>query len=489
MSHLLKINSFIIGLLLISSLIFNVELSFEYKTIFYIIGISSLISISLIYMYEVVSLERIKKDYKIYILIGILSLFLIDKIDYYFLSLKDKSSLIVISDINISSISQNKYISIDKTTAITLAYKEMNNQKYLSSIINKEMVSLQNINGTLEWVIPLNYKNFNQKLSNDTIPGYILVSATNHMDNVKFVSNKNIIISSNSYLLNNINRIAYFKSGLKKCNTYFEIDDSGHPYYVSLILDHKHGYIGYKVNNVLLTDAVTGITNKVNIDEIHKKYMWIDHLTPEYNLKNEIRWNGLFKFGLTDYILDGAKSTKMVNNKFSYIDINGSLSYFTGIVKTQSKYRDLFKDLNNTSLSYGLFTDIKSGTVSRIDLKANIDNMSAYKLIVKYINADKVLIVGDLSPVIIENKLYYGCSVFSKEGLFDRIVLIEAFDNHIIFPGTSFKEIIDKITHTKVIANHNSIENIVVDQAIYREIYKQIQDMELKESKMNNPSN
>jgi len=170
-----------------------------------------------------------------------------------------------------------------------------------------------------------------QKLSNN-FPGYVIVSAINPRSQAKLVLDYKITVSDNSYFMSNISRKAYFTSGLKETETYFEIDDSGKPWFISLITTPQVALNAKTVTSVIVTDAETGVTNTLSPADVITEYPWIDRIISEDYTKEKIEWYGELTEGYWNTLFGGLninKPTTYAGNELWFVEVNGRTMFFT----------------------------------------------------------------------------------------------------------------------------------------------------------------
>jgi hypothetical protein len=467
------IGLFYIGLISLS-FILNIEISLDYKINFLLFGVSIIIGIILEYIKNIFLKKQSVTELKYLFLIGIILITIpsISSIDMF--SAEKKYHSLKVFDGNISSVNNIAFLSIDKNLALSIGTKKLKYESLDDFVINKSLITLQNINGELTWVLPIDYKSFSTWIKHDFIPGYILISASD-VNKKPLFEYKKIKYSKNSYFMESIDRFAYIRSGFKKCETHFEVDDEGNPYYVSLILEHRNGFIGYKVEKVLIINSITGINEILNIKDVIKNYPWIDILISEKNISHEIDWYGLYKLGFIEALLDRTHSSIKTGENLFFSIINGQTMFFSGMEPTQSEYRDLFKKLIVTNLSYGLFIDSKTGKTLKVDLHKNITQKMALTLLKKELNNNLLHTVLP-QPLFLDNQFYWGF-VIMKDNEFYKIALING-SNKEIFIGDSIKDVLLKINNQQIIViDNNSNKNVVIDKELYEQLFTKIDEI------------
>lgn len=136
------------------------------------------------------------------------------------------------------------------------------------------------INKTMYWIAPLEHSSFLRWFSFGTTPGYIMVSQFNEV-NAKFVQDQPIKIGKQAWFSDNVYRRVYMEGLIdyEYGDAMFQVDDSGHPYWVVPLLYPQVGMGGYMPVKWALVDATTGAVQ--TFDDPAKIPAWVDRVYPQ----------------------------------------------------------------------------------------------------------------------------------------------------------------------------------------------------------------
>ncbi len=185
---------------------------------------------------------------------------------------------------HIAPISIDEIRVVDEALAHLLGEKILGSQPALGSQVEIGDFTIQKVKNELYWVAPLLHTGFFKWMNNsEGTPGYVMVSATNERDVklVETVNGKPVIIKyqPEAYFGDKIERYLYFNGymtvGVEDFN--FEIDDSGHPYWVVTTYKKRIGFAGNDATGVVVVDAETGAINEYGIDNTPD---WVDRIQP-----------------------------------------------------------------------------------------------------------------------------------------------------------------------------------------------------------------
>lgn len=216
---------------------------------------------------------------------------------------------------------------VDKYLAYSLADKKLGENPGMGSQVSLGTPVIQQVNGELMWVVPLEHSGFFKWLKNiDGSAGYITVSATNLQD-IEFVEAK-IKYQANAYLFDDLNRYIRVVKGemFKGLTDYsFEIDDEGNPYWIITIYENEWLFSLPEATGVLILNATTGEINEYSIENVPN---WVDRVQPEQLIMSQINNQGEYIHGIFNF----SNQDKFMTSENSIIIYNEGRNYlFTGL--------------------------------------------------------------------------------------------------------------------------------------------------------------
>ena len=118
----------------------------------------------------------------------------------------------------------------------------------------------------------------------------------------------------------------------------FELDDSGHPYWITPVLDKTIGLFGgTDVKGVIITDALNGKSEYHDIDKIKsdKQFNWIDVVYSENLIVQQYNYHGKLSGGFWNSIFF-QDDANVASDGNGYIALNGDVWVYTGITSLKS---------------------------------------------------------------------------------------------------------------------------------------------------------
>lgn len=219
----------------------------------------------------------------------------------------------------------SKAPTVTESTAARIADKQFGNYPgNLGSRAQLGALTIQNINGDLYWVAPIEHKNFfswfNNK--NEGTP-FVIVNANNK--ETKIIDGK-MKYQPNSFFNQDLARKLYFNNPTKLYTDFtFEVDDNLKPYYTATIYKNTIGLGGEKTVGVAIVDAQTGEVKEYTVKNTPK---WVDRIQPIDFVNKNINYSGEYIRGFSPFNDNGklkaTEGTGMVYN-------NGKCYYYTGI--------------------------------------------------------------------------------------------------------------------------------------------------------------
>lgn len=184
-------------------------------------------------------------------------------------------------------------------------------------------------------VVPLKYANIIKWFTNakNGLPAYIIVNAKTQETELVEVK-EGIKYSTADHFNHNVTRHVRFKYPTYLLDTpAFEIDETGHPYWVFAKLDMTIGLFGGKdVTGAVICDAVTGECVEYSIDDLKTKaeLQWIDRVYSAELLTEQYNFFGRYQGGFWNSIL-GQKGTYSTTEDHAYLAMNDDVYMYTGV--------------------------------------------------------------------------------------------------------------------------------------------------------------
>lgn len=225
---------------------------------------------------------------------------------------------------------------VDEDLADKQADKKIGEDIALGSRVDIGDAAIQEVNGEIMFVVPLEHTGYFKWNTNRSTPGYITVSASNP-NKVNLVTEINgekinILYQDSAYfeydLKRHIRNQGFTKVALTEYT--FEIDDSGRPYWVVTTYENRTIWGSSEATGVVVVDAQTGETNWYSVDNAPD---WVDIIQPKSFVENQIdNWgklvHGVFNFSNKDKI----QKTDLTLTVY----VDGDCYYFTGMTSVGS---------------------------------------------------------------------------------------------------------------------------------------------------------
>ena len=223
--------------------------------------------------------------------------------------------------------------TVDADLALKQAEKKLGEEPGLGSIVDVGEFTLQQVDGKLTFVAPLEHSGMWKYFDNKTTLGYITVSATDP-DDVQLVQEldgKEIKLRYletacfGDKLLRHIRNSGYRTTGLTDMS--FELDESGRPYWAVTTYENTAFWGLPEANGVLVCDAQTGECKLYSIDEAPD---WIDKIQPEDFIDDQIDNYGDYVKGFWNSVFG---KNGVINKTPGLLTVynNGECYYYTGM--------------------------------------------------------------------------------------------------------------------------------------------------------------
>lgn len=225
---------------------------------------------------------------------------------------------------------------VDEALAKKQADKKIGEDVALGSRAELGIPAIQEVNGEVIFVAPLEHSGFFKWNTYHTTPGYITVSASNP-NKVNYVTEIDgekieILYQISAFLGNDLKRYirnnGYRSVGLTEYT--FEIDDSGRPYWVVTTYKNTVLWGCPEATGVAIVDAQTGKIEWYACNEVPD---WVDIVQPQKFVENQINnWGTLVRGPFNWANQDKIEKTDLTLPVY----VDGDCCYFTGMTSVGS---------------------------------------------------------------------------------------------------------------------------------------------------------
>lgn len=235
---------------------------------------------------------------------------------------------------------------IDMSAVAALGDRQMGtlNEEGLVSQFNvyKEGYNQINYQGRPVYVTTMQYADIIRWLTNqsDGLPGYVLVDGVSQQAKVVMMEDGQRIKYSQSEHFNRLlERHLRFQYPTYLFDTpSFEIDENGHPYWISARLDKTIGLFGgTDVIGIVLTDAITGESQYYDIDQVvsDSSLAWIDRVYSPTLLAEQYDYYGKYQNGFFNTLF-GKRDMRVTTENSGFLAINDDVYMYTGVTSITS---------------------------------------------------------------------------------------------------------------------------------------------------------
>jgi hypothetical protein len=315
---------------------------------------------------------------------------------------------------------------VDYQTAAQLGDKQLGKVQGLGSQYNINAdYTLVTAMDKIYRVSPLEYQDLYKWFQNRTtgIPGYVRVNV-NDLNDVKLIElNQGIRYAPSAFFQEDLMRHVRFAYRTEILSDFsFEIDETGHPYYVISVIEPKIGFFsGWDAVGVIIVDAVSGDMTKYAIEDVP---MWVDRVQPTdlawYQIDN---WgyyvNGFFN------TLFGRKDVIQTTEGYNYVVIEGQVHVYSGMTSVGSDRSIVGFSLINLRT--------KAATYYQVGGADETSAMSSAQGQVQDLGYSATF------PVLLnfEGVPSYFMSLKDNEGLIKQYALVSVTDYSVVGVGTS----------------------------------------------------
>lgn len=213
--------------------------------------------------------------------------------------------------------------------------------------VYKEGYNQINYQGRPVYVTTMQYADIIRWLTNqsDGLPGYVLVDGISQQAKVVMMPEGERIKYSQAEHFNRLlERHLRFQYPTYMFDTpSFEIDESGHPYWISARLDKTIGLFGgTDVIGIVITDAVTGESKEYTIEEVRngqsndgESLAWIDRVYSPTLLNEQYNYYGRYQNGFFNTLFS-KRDMRVTTENNGFLAINDDVYMYTGVTSITS---------------------------------------------------------------------------------------------------------------------------------------------------------
>ena len=234
---------------------------------------------------------------------------------------------------------------VDESRALTLADQQLGSlSEYKSQYVVSNTTTMINYNGRPVRVAYLEYADVFKWFNNtkEGVPAYMIIDLVSQKVTVVNCVEKfgSCIQYSPTELFNEkLIRHIRFQYPTELLDTpNFEIDDTGHPYWITPVLDKTIGLFGGNdIKGAIITDALSGESSYHSIDEIRsdENLQWIDVVFPASLLIEQYDYYGKFQNGFWNSIIF-QNDVSQASQGYGYIAMDDDVWIYTGVTSSES---------------------------------------------------------------------------------------------------------------------------------------------------------
>lgn len=321
---------------------------------------------------------------------------------------------------------------MDRDTATRLGERQLGGVSELVSQFVPASDYIQiNIEDTPYRVTPLEYASFMRWVNNrnEGVPGYIRVNMVD--GNAEIIDVQDGIKYSDSELFGrNVTRHLRFSYPTAIFDSpSFEVDDSGHPYYVATTYESRLFFNYKEPTGIITLDAVTGETQRYELDESPQ---WVDRVYGADLILRQLDDYGQYQDGYWNSVI-GQQGVTETTDGYNYLSINEDVYMYTGVTSVNSDASNIgFYLVNLRTKEAEYFPVVSADEFSAMDSAVGSVQQMRYE---------------STFPILInlEGNPYYLSSLKDDSGLVRLYALVEAQNYQTVYTDNHIENVISQL--------------------------------------------
>ncbi len=347
---------------------------------------------------------------------------------------------------------------VSKNTAYVLAKKVLGKTKDGTVLgsqleIDEDSAAIQEVNGQLWWIFPLDFAGFFKWRNRAAIPGYIRVNAQDptkeaELIDVDQMTGKKFSLqyTRKAYFGKWLDRYIYFRYPfMNQEDCTFEVNDDWQPYYVVSVTKPLIGFSGYQTDGVILADPQTGEIRHLQGDEIPQ---WVDRVKPLHLTITQVtNWgeyvNGWWNshFAMKDVKVPTSHS---YGKDMWFIKFKDKKYWFTGLTSASSKDQSLVGAImvetrSGNATFYAINGTDESGVVQAVDASLGADSS-------RWSPTQPI-------PYNVFGVPTWVLPIVSNEGIYQKVALVDMNNINTIVSEKSIGRAVEK--YREILARHH----------------------------------
>lgn len=242
---------------------------------------------------------------------------------------------------DITQISFEKIPTLDRDSAEYLSDRQMGTLSDMVSQFEYSDDSTQiNYRGRPVRVAPIEYADFFKWLANrgEGLPAYVIVDMVSQEATVTRLSEGMKYSFSEPFNRNIMRHLRFHYPTYLFAEPEFEIDESGHPYWIAPRMAKTIGLFGgTDIIGAVLVDAVTGECTYLDVSEVPT---WVDNLFDPDLVMEQYDCHGAYVNGFLNSMF-GQKDVTLTTEGYNYIALNDDVYMYTGVTSANADQSNL----------------------------------------------------------------------------------------------------------------------------------------------------
>ncbi|MBC5827263.1 MAG: hypothetical protein GIW99_06220, partial [Candidatus Eremiobacteraeota bacterium] len=164
--------------------------------------------------------------------------------------------------------------------------------------IDADKYNIQPVNGQLQWVAPLQFRDFIKWVTRGTTPGVVEVSAEKPDQAARLLLGEPMRYVPSAFLWADLKRHVYSAYGYRQIlELTLQLDDKEKPMYLATLGRPTIGWSGEVVTGVVIVDPVTGAMQNYAREDFARLPGWVKRVYPPELVWQYNEWFGLYVHG------------------------------------------------------------------------------------------------------------------------------------------------------------------------------------------------
>ncbi|ADI00285.1 hypothetical protein [Salisediminibacterium selenitireducens] len=333
-------------------------------------------------------------------------------------------------------------VNEENIPVVPRSYAEYRSDILMGQLPNQAFYNLgttriQQHDGSLYWVTPIEYDGLFRWIRSDAAPGFIVVSAENPREEPQLIETPMTYVPS-AYFHEDVNRhVRSAYPDVVMYDTHFEIDEDMNPHYIVSYGSYTEFRRVSDIEGVIIVDPVSGEMTQHTVEDTPE---WVNRIFPPHIAEERNTWFGIYKSGIVNRFFGREGLTQPTywgsdDGMTGVVDESLNLSWFTDHTRLTGEGEETSRSM----IGFTMF-DARTGELRYFrDASGSLNGRVAMDLAERTFRRDDY-VAGTPSLYNVYGQYTWVVPLMDRNSVLREIMLVNARDENVFGYGDTKRE-------------------------------------------------